>query len=81
MPQITGKTEHYPGHPEFEYQYPQFTLETTRNHSTLIRQKEFQNMMIAKSDRVQDILQNAYRYIDDDLDEAIKLHNQELLGF
>ena len=35
-------------------------------------------MMIAKSDRVQDILQNAYRYIDEDLDETITLLNQEL---
>jgi hypothetical protein len=78
MPQITGKTEHYPGRPDLEYEYPQFTLETTQNHSLLIRQKEFQNMMIAKLDRVQDILQNAYRYIDRDLDEAITLLNQEL---
>jgi len=78
MPQITGKTEHYPGRPELEYVYPRFTLETSQNHSALIRQKEFQNMMIAKLDRIEDILQNAYRYIDADLDEAIALLNQEL---
>ena len=78
MPQITRKTQHHPGRPELAYQYPRIELQTNQDHSQLIRQKEFQNMMIAKMDRLQDILQNAYRFIDEDLDEAIALLKEEL---
>lgn len=39
---------------------------------------EFQNMMIAKFDRIQDILQSAFLSTDKDLDEAIELLNEDL---
>ena len=78
MPQITSKVEHYPGRPELDYEFPQIGLTMNQDHSELIRKKAFQNMLIAKTDRLQDILRNAYRYIDTDLDEAITLLNEEL---
>jgi hypothetical protein len=78
MPQIVSKVKHYPGRPELTYEYPLIDLATRQDHSILIREKEFQNMMIAKMDRVEDILQNAYRFIEKDLDEAIELLNEEL---
>lgn len=79
MPQIISKTEHYPGRPELRYQYPHIELLIRQDHSQLIRQKEFQNMLVSKMDRLQDILLNAYRFIDNDLDEAIALLNEELV--
>jgi KaiC/GvpD/RAD55 family RecA-like ATPase len=46
--------------------------------SELIRSEEFQNMMIAKLDRIQDILQSAFLPIDKSLDETIELLNEDL---
>jgi len=78
MPQLTNQTEHHPGRPEVSYVYPKFELLVKQDHTQLLRQQEFQNMLIAKMDRVQDILQNAYRFIDEELDEAIVLLDEEL---
>lgn len=44
----------------------------------MIRSDEFQNMMIAKFDRIQDILQSEFLSTDKDLDEAIELLNEDL---
>ena len=78
MPQLTNQTEHHPGRPEVSYVYPKFELLVKQDHTQLLRQQEFQNMLIAKMDRIQDILQNAYRFIDEELDEVIVLLDEEL---
>ena len=78
MPQLTNPIEHQPGVPESPYVFPRFELATRKKHSELIRTEEFQNMMIAKLDRIQDILQGSFDTIDRQLDEAIKLLDTEL---
>jgi hypothetical protein len=78
MPQLTNRTEHQPGVPEFPYVFPRFVLEHRKSHLALVRSEEFQNMMIAKLDRIQDILQNAVLSLDKDMDEAIELLNEDL---
>jgi len=78
MPQITNPVEHQPGVPESPYVFPRFELAAMKKHSELIRSEGFQNMMIAKLDRVQDILHGAFGSIDKDLDEVIELVEEEL---
>jgi len=78
MPQLTNPVEHQPGVPESPYVFPRFELATRKKHSELIRSEAFQNMMIAKLYRIQDILQGSFDPMDQQLDEAIKLLDTEL---
>jgi hypothetical protein len=78
LPQLISKTKHVPGLPESSYQYPEIELSVAQDHSQLLRRKDFQNMLVAKMDRIIDILQNGYRDIDQQLDETILLLNEEL---
>ena len=78
LPQLISMVEHIPGLPEYSYQYPEIELSIAQDHSQLLRRKDFQNMLVAKMDRIIDILQNGYRDIDQQLDETILLLNEEL---
>ncbi len=78
LPQLISKVEHIPGLPEYSYQYPEIELSIAQDHSQLLRRKDFQNMLVAKMDRIIDILQNGYRDIDQQLDETIVMLNKEL---
>jgi hypothetical protein len=78
LPQLISKTKHVPGLPESSYQYPEIELSVAQDHSQLLRRKDFQNMLVAKMDRIIDILQTGYRDIDQQLDETILLLNEEL---
>jgi len=78
LPQLISKSEHQPGRPEISFQYPEIELSVAQDHSQLLRRKDFQNMLVAKMDRILDILQNGYRDIDRQLDETIVLLNVEL---
>jgi len=81
LAKVASEVEHMPGRPEVSYSYPDPDLLSTlatQDHAQLIRQREFQNMLVAKMDRVIDILQNAHRSVDNELDEAIVALRNEL---
>jgi hypothetical protein len=78
LPQLISKFEQIPGLPEYSFQYPEIELSIAQDHSQLLRRKDFQNMLVAKMDRIIDILQNGYRNIDQQLDETIVMLNEEL---
>ncbi len=78
LPQLISKFEQIPGLPEYSFQYPEIELSIAQDHSQLLRRKDFQNMLVAKMDRIIDILQTGYRDIDQQLDETILLLNEEL---
>ncbi len=78
LPQIIQQVEHYPGKPELKYPQPHFELSLQQDHRQLIKRKDFQNMMVAKLDRMLDILNNAHRDIDKELNDSIVMLEAEL---
>jgi len=81
LPSVASQTDHMPGRPEILFNYPDsdvLAALASEKHSELVRQKPFQNVLVAKMDRVTDILQNAYRSIDEELENVILMLHDEL---
>ena len=77
LPQITNTVEHFPGQPEIAYEFPDFEKPIV-DHSVLLDNSEFQNLLIARINRLLDIKTNAHAGTDDKLDEVIMMLRDEL---
>ncbi len=78
LPQLISESAHPPGKPEAPYHYPNVDLSITQDHAELLSRKDFHNMLVAKMDRIFDILRGGYRGVDEQLDEIIVLLSEEL---
>ena len=78
LPQLVSETEYPPGKPEVTYSYPHLDLSITQDHTELLRQKNFHNMLVAKMDRILDIMRAGYIGVDELLDETIGMLSKEL---
>ncbi len=78
LPQVANAVEHQPGFPEATYIFPDFKVSGPYDHSELLTRIEFQNLLIAKIDRILDISVWAHFGVDEQLDEVILLINEDL---
>lgn len=56
MAQISANMQHRPGEAETSYNFPDLGLSNIRNHNELLSTIEFQNVLVAKIERLMDIL-------------------------
>jgi hypothetical protein len=80
MPQVLNTIEHAPGDPELIYNFGEkFLLEVRVDHSKLLSSQQFQGLLARRSVLLNDILTQAFRQLEDDLDATIAEIEQELI--
>lgn len=78
LAQLILDSTHPPGNPNFIQHYPQIDVSIRQDHAKLLANTEFQNMLVAKMDRIMDVLNYGHRDVEGQLDELIVLLNEEL---
>ena len=79
MPQILNTVGPAPGIPQLTYEYGEdFTLTSRVDHSTLLRNQEFQGLLARRSILLNDILLEALYGLETDMDEVIQTLEDEL---
>jgi hypothetical protein len=78
LPQLAVQSDHAPGDPELTLGFPEIDLVTYHDHSKLIHDREFQNMLFARMDISLDILNNIFPRLESSLSELIILLEQEV---
>ena len=78
MAQISASMTHRPGNPEITITFPDLGFSTTYTHSELLSSVEFQNILVAKMERLSDILDVGHPGVDEHIVKAIGLLEDEL---
>jgi len=78
MSQITATIRHRPGHPEVTIQSRNLGVSEGYRHSELLATTEFQNLLVAKMERLSDILEVGHPGIEERLSTVIELLEIEL---
>ena len=80
LPQIWASGDHYPGFPELPAaNFGEFKLYTEKvDHTALLSNREFQNIVSLKMLHLDDILSTAFEGIEENLDDTIELIETEL---
>ncbi len=78
MPQLVNAAKHEPGFPDTPDPYPNFDTSISQDHTELLRQKEFHNMLIGKMDTINNILRYGLGGIDEQLNNIIEMIQVEL---
>lgn len=79
LPQIINVIDRIPGSSSGHYEYgEEFLLTTTNDHSELLSNQEFQNILVERSVLLTDIITQAYATIDDPLESIIRDLEDEL---
>ena len=76
--QITESIEHSPGSPTTTFDFPKFGVAPGVSHAKLIASIEFQNVLIVRMHRLQDILNIAFVDFGEALDLTIESLKEEL---
>ena len=77
MPQLVnaGTTPGFPNDPD---PYPDIQLSTRRDHSALLRNDEFHNILVTKMDTIDSIIRYGFAEVDEKLDTVIEMIDIEL---
>jgi len=78
MPQLLNATRYTPGFPDDPDPYPNIGTSISQDHTELLHQKEFHNMLVAKMDTINSILRYGYAGVDEQLDNVIEMIQEEL---
>ena len=78
MSQITKTIMHRPGHPELTIQARNLGVADGRRHSELLATVEYQNLLIAKMERLSDILEVGHPGLEKGLNLTIEMLEIEL---
>jgi hypothetical protein len=78
MPPVANAGQFEPGHPENEVYVSRYSHSADYDNSTLLSDRTFQNILIDKVYRQENILGNAFSGLDEQLDATIQLLQEEL---
>jgi len=78
MSQITTAIRHRPGHPELTIQSRNLGISDGRRHSELLATVEYQNILVAKMERLSDILEVGHSGLEERLNLVIEMLEIEL---
>ena len=78
MSQITSAIRHRPGHPELTIQARNLGVSDGRSHSELLATFEYQNVLVAKMERLSDILEVGHSGLEERLNLVIRMLEIEL---
>ncbi len=78
MPPVANAGQFEPGHPENEVYVSRYSHSADYDNSTLLSDRAFQNILIDKVYRQENILRNAFSGLDELLDATIQLLQEEL---
>lgn len=71
LPQILAGIDHAPGKPDWTYEFPDIEFATTRDHTPILSDNEFQGLLAVKVDLQHDILKYTLEDLDDELHNVI----------
>ena len=78
MSQITKTIKHRPGHPELTIKSRNLGVADGRHHSELLATVEYQNLLVAKMERLSDILEVGHPGLEESLNSTIEMLESEL---
>ena len=78
MSQVTTTMRHRPGHPELTIQSRQLGVSEGHRHSELLATVEYQNLLIAKMERLSDLLEVGHPAVEERLSLVIEMLEIEL---
>ena len=78
MSQITATIKHRPGHPDITIQSRNLGVSEGRRHSKLLATVEYQNLLVAKMERLADLLEVGHPGMEERLSLAIEMLEIEL---
>jgi hypothetical protein len=78
MSQITASIKHRPGHPELTIESRILGISEGRRHSELLASVEYQNLLVAKMERLSDILETGHPGVERRLIQVIEMLEDEL---
>jgi hypothetical protein len=78
MSQITASIRHRPGHPEITIQSRKLGVSVGYRHSEMLETVEYQNLLVAKMERLSDILEVGHPGVEERLNLVIEILESEL---
>ena len=78
MSQVTKTIRHRPGHPQQTIQSRNLGVSDGRRHSELLAKVEYQNLLVAKMERLSDILEVGHPGVEARLNLVIEMLEIEL---
>ena len=78
MSQVTTTMRHRPGHPELTIQSRNLGVSEGQRHSELLATTEYQNLLVAKMERLSDILEVGHPGVEERLNLVIEMLEIEL---
>lgn len=78
MSQVTASIRHRPGHPELTIQARNLGVSQGHRHSELLATVEYQNLLVAKMERLSDILEVGHPGVEERLNLVIEMLEIEL---
>jgi hypothetical protein len=78
MSQITASIRHRPGHPEITIQSRKLGVSAGYRHSEMLATVEYQNLLVAKMERLSDILEVGHPGVEERLNLVIEILKSEL---
>lgn len=80
MPQLINAGT-VPGFPDDPHPYPDIDNSISRDHTALLRNEQFHNMLVAKMDTIDSIIRYGYAGVDEQIDTIIEMLESELSKF
>ena len=77
LPEIANASTHVPGHPDRPYLFPEFEIAVRQDNSSLLENREFRSLLVAKIDKLID-MRNEYEDFERQVAESIQMIHDEL---